>query len=332
MHDLVFIAKKSKALFEGMRVAKKAADRRHYPRPESPLVQTRRLLRHFGLRARKGLGQHFLIDEEVLHLITSAAELAPTDVIMEIGPGLGVLTKELAKKAGWVITVELDNSLAAILKQTLASFNNVAVINEDILQIDPAALLQEQKVKFPSAITSPFSYKVVANLPYYITSSVLRHFLEARVKPQIMVVMVQKEVAEAIVAEPGQMSVLSISVQFYGEPRIISYVPAQCFYPAPEVDSAILRIDLYPQSVVAVADKDGFFELVRAGFSASRKQIGNSLAQGLRLPKAEVLSLLEKVGIAPQRRAETLTLEEWARLWQEFTQAGRQHADCSGAS
>ena len=138
-----------------------------------------------------------------------------------------------------------------------------------------------------------------------------------------MVVMVQKEVAEAIVAEPGQMSVLSISVQFYGEPSIISYVPAQCFYPAPEVDSAILRIDLYSQPAVAVTDERGFFDLVQAGFSASRKQIANSLAQGLGLPKADVLPLLEKAGIIYKRRAETLALEEWQRLWQVFTQAGK---------
>ncbi|MBA7530107.1 Ribosomal RNA small subunit methyltransferase A [subsurface metagenome] len=133
-----------------------------------------------------------------------------------------------------------------------------------------------------------------------------------------MVVMVQKEVAEAIVAEPGQMSLLSISVQFYGEPEIVSYVPARCFYPAPEVDSAILRVKLYPQPAVVVADKESFFGLVRAGFSASRKQIGNSLAQGLGVTKAEVLPLLEKAGIVPQRRAETLTLEEWAQLWKVF--------------
>jgi len=277
------------------------------------LAQTKGLLRRFDLHARKSLGQHFLIDEEVLKLITSAAELAPTDVVMEIGPGLGVLTRELARQAGWVVTVELDSKLAAILKQTLASVNNVTIVNEDILKIAPVALLQEPKAGFPSAKNS---YKVVANLPYYITSPVLRHFLEASVKPQLMVVMVQKEVAEAIVAEPGRMSVLSISVQFYGEPGIISYVPARCFYPPPEVDSAILRVALYPQPAVAVTDVGSFFELVRAGFSASRKQICNSLAQGLGLPKAEVLPLLAKAGIVPQRRAETLSLDEWARLWQ----------------
>jgi len=297
--------------------------KRRYPKTESLLARTKRWLRQFDLQARRGLGQHFLIDDEVLNLITSTAELTSTDVIMEVGPGLGILTRELARQAGWVVAIELDSKLAVALEQTLASFDNVSIINEDILQIDPAALLQEQKAKFPLAISSPFSYKVVANLPYYITSPVLRHFLEASVKPQIMVVMVQKEVAEAIVAEPGQMSVLSISVQFYGEPRIISYVPAQCFYPPPEVDSAILRVDLYSQPAVAVTDERSFFDLVQAGFSASRKQIVNSLAQGLGLPKAEVLSLLEKADIVPKRRAETLALEEWAHLWQVFAQEGK---------
>ena len=293
---------------------------------ESLLVQTRRLLRQANLRARKGLGQHFLIDGEVLELIISAAKLTPSDVILEIGPGLGILTKALARQAGWVMAIELDNKLAAILEQTLASLDNVTIINEDILKIDPTALLL--KTGLPPATNSYLSYKVVANLPYYITSPILRHFLETSVKPQIMVIMVQKEVAEAIVARPGQMSVLSISVQFYGEPSIVSYVPAHCFYPAPEVDSAILRINPYPQPAVAITDESSFFELVRAGFTASRKQLGNSLAQGLEKPKAEILPLLAEASIVPQRRAETLTLDEWARLWQVFIRG--RHADCSG--
>jgi len=297
---------------------------------ESLLSQTRRLLRRSNLRVKKGLGQHFLIDEAALETITSAAELTASDVIMEIGPGLGILTRELVRQAGYVIAIELDNKLAAILEQTLSSFDNVVIINDDVLKIDPAALLQEQKAKLPPAVNTPWHYKVVANLPYYITSPVLRHFLEASVKPQIMVVMVQKEVAEVIVAKPGQMSVLSISVQFYGEPKIISNVPACCFYPAPEVDSAILRIDVYPQPAVAVDDRDSFFELVRAGFTASRKQIGNSLAQGLKKPKAEILPLLTRANIAPQRRAETLTIEEWARLLSIYNE--EKHADSSGTS
>jgi 16S rRNA (adenine1518-N6/adenine1519-N6)-dimethyltransferase len=302
-------------------VKEKADRRRHYSKQEPLLAQTRGLLRRFDLRAKKGMAQHFLIDREVLGLITSTAQLAPDDTVLEIGPGLGVLTRELAEQAGCVLAVELDSKLAGILKKTLASFANVAIINEDILDIEPAALLQEQKERFPSSIAAPFSYKVVANLPYYITSPVLRHFLEASVRPQIMVVMVQKEVAEAIVAEPGQMSVLSISVQFYGEPAIISSVPARCFYPPPEVDSAILRIRLYPQPAVAVADVTSFFELVRAGFTASRKQLVNSLAQGLGLPRDEVLSLLARAGVASQRRAEALTLDEWAHLLPLFSDA-----------
>jgi len=306
----------------GVKATKNPARRRRSLKTESLLTQTRGLLRRFDLRARKGLGQHFLVDEEVLKLTTVAAELTPSDVVMEIGPGLGVLTRELARQAGWVVAIELDNKLAAILEQTLASFSNVTIINEDVLRIEPAALLREQEAKSPSKVSSPFSYKVVANLPYYITSPVLRHFLEASVKPQIMVVMVQKEVAEEIVAKPGRMSLLSLSVQLYGEPAIVGYVPAQCFYPVPEVDSAILRVAVYPQPAVEIADKEGFFALVRAGFSASRKQIANSLAQGLELPKVKVLPLLEETGIAPQRRAETLTLEEWARLWQVFSRVG----------
>jgi len=287
--------------------------------PNSLLTQTKRLLRQFDLRARKGLGQHFLIDGEVLKLITQAAGLTHTDVIVEVGPGLGILTRELAKKAGLVIAIELDNKLAAVLKQTLASFNNVTIINDDVLKIEPGGWLKEQKANY--------SYKVVANLPYYITAPVLRHFLEASAKPQMMIVMVQREVGEAITAKPGAMSLLSVSVQFYGEPRIINYVPAQCFYPAPKVDSAILRIDRRPKP--PVADEEGFFNLVRAGFTAPRKQIVNSLAQGLGVPKTDVLSLLEGAGIMPKRRAETLTLEEWAQLLRMTK--GKKDVDCSGS-
>ena len=284
---------------------------------DSLLAQTKKMLRRYDLKARKRLGQHFLIDDEVLCLIIFAAELTPTDTILEIGPGLGILTRELAGKAGRIIAIELDDKLAALLEQTLSSFDNVTIINENVLHIDPSTLLREQKNNLSGAEAH---YKVVANLPYYITSPVLHHFLQASVKPQAMIVMVQKEVAEAIIAEPGQRSVLSNMVQLYGKPEIISYVPAQSFYPAPEVDSAILRIDVYPKPVVAIADEKGFFGLVKAGFAAPRKQIANSLAQGLEFRKNTALEFLEKADIDPHRRAETLTLEEWAQLWQVFTQ------------
>ncbi len=288
----------------------------------SLLVQTRGLLRRFGLKARKGLGQHFLVDGAVLGLITGAAELTPADIVVEVGPGLGVLTRELAREAGWVVSIELDEKLAHVLKETLASCDNVTIIDGDVLRIDPAALLDEQRAHFSPAAAASSGYKVVANLPYYITAPVLRHFLEALARPELMVVMVQKEVAEVIAAGPGKMSLMSVSVQFYGEPEVVSYVPARCFYPVPEVDSAILRIRPYPHPAVAVTDREGFFRLVRAGFSASRKQLANSLGRGLVLPKAEVLALLEEAGIDPRRRAETLGLDEWTRLWQVVTRAG----------
>ncbi len=285
---------------------------------ESLLTQTRSLLRRFGIRARKGLGQHFLIDEEVLGFISTAAWIGPEDVVMEVGPGLGVLTRELARQAGRVFAIELDDNLAAILEKDLAPLGNVTVINRDILDISPADLLTEQMANFPGVINRPFRYKVVANLPYYITAPVLRHFLEAKAKPEIIVVMVQKEVADVIVAKPGRRSLLSISVQLYGEPSIVSYVPAHSFYPVPAVESAILRVELFREPAVAVEDTESFFEVVRAGFSAARKQLGNSLANGMRLPKAEVLSLLEKVSIDPMRRAETLTIGEWTELWRAY--------------
>jgi 16S rRNA (adenine1518-N6/adenine1519-N6)-dimethyltransferase len=297
---------------------RKAGRRKGYP---SLLSRTRGLLRRLDLQARKSLGQHFLIDQGVLKTIVQAAGLTPDDVVIEIGPGLGVLTTELAGQAGWVVAVELDGRLAAALKRTLASVDNVTIINGDILRVDPVALLEEPRTGLPQATEdgSP-SYKVVANLPYYITSAVIRRFLEASARPRLMVVMVQKEVAEAIVARPGRMSLLSVSVQFYGEPAIVGYVPAGSFYPPPEVDSAILKIALHPEPVVAVGDSEGFFGLVRAGFAAPRKQIANSLAQGLGISKAEVLPILAGAAIVPRRRAETLALSEWARLWQVFSQ------------
>jgi 16S rRNA (adenine1518-N6/adenine1519-N6)-dimethyltransferase len=296
----------------------------------SLLSQTKGLLRRLGFKARKRLGQHFLVDNEILEKIASAAELTSGDIVIEVGPGLGVLTKELARQAGGVIAVELDDRLASILEQTMSSAENVTVINKDILKVDPVALLEEQRARLSFKTGNSVSYKVVANIPYYITSPVLRHFLEASVKPRLMVVMVQEEVAEAIVAEPGRMSLLSIGVQFYGKPEIVDYVPARCFYPAPEVDSAILKIKVYPQPVIDVKDTSGFFRLVQAGFTAPRKQLANSLAQGLGLAKSEVLPLLEKAGIIYKRRAETLSLGEWQQLWQVFRR--RHNADGSGAS
>jgi 16S rRNA (adenine1518-N6/adenine1519-N6)-dimethyltransferase len=281
----------------------------------SLLSRTKALLRRYDIRAKKGLGQNFLVDGAVLETIINAAALSPHDTIIEVGPGLGILTAELARCAGWVIAIELDDRLAEILEKTLP-YDNVVILNQDILGTDPTVLLQGRAPRFPPAL---HSYKVVANLPYYITSPVLRHFLEASIKPEIMVVMVQKEVAETICADAGKRSLLSIGVQFYGRPEIVTIVPAAAFFPPPAVDSAVVKIDVYHRPPVAVDHAHSFFKLVKAGFSAARKQVANSLSHSLDLPKEEVVSLLDKAGIDPQRRAETFSLEDWARLWRIYT-------------
>jgi len=273
------------------------------------LSQTKKELRRLDLHAKKGLGQHFLIDERVLKSIVSAADLSADDTVVEVGPGLGILTRELAKNAGKVIAVEIDARLASVLKETLSPWPNVTIINADILKIDPQALLDRET-----------PYKVVANLPFYIASAVLRHFLEASLKPHLMVVTVQKEVAQAIVAQPGKMSLLSVSVQFYGKPTIVEYVPARCFYPPPKVDSAIVCIDLRRRPQLAVEDEAMFFRVVRSGFSAPRKQLHNSLGQSLGISRDDVTALLEEAGISQKRRAETLSLDEWATLYRLFTE------------
>jgi 16S rRNA (adenine1518-N6/adenine1519-N6)-dimethyltransferase len=276
----------------------------------SLLSQTKALLRQAGLQAKKSLGQHFLVDGAYLKHILAAAELSKDDMVIEVGPGLGVLTRALAERAGRVLAVEKDEDLAGFLRDNLAGFTNLTVVDRDIMKADIAALIGDLQ-----AGTS-VRYKVVANLPYYIASPVLRLFLESQMKPERLVVMVQKEVARQISAQPGDMSLLSVGVQLYGQPKIIKYVPARAFYPPPDVDSAILRIAVYPSPRVEV-EVESFFVLVRAGFSAARKQIANSLSHGLDLPKEDILSLLARAGVDPQRRAETLSIEEWGRLWQE---------------
>jgi len=290
--------------------------------PEKSLLRrTRDLLQQYGLQARKGLGQHFLVNSSILTKITRAADLSPADLVLVIGPGIGVLTRELVHQAGWVIAIEVDAGMAEMLKETLTPETNFSIINSDVLRVEPLELIQQEKPQFPATITDPLKYKLVANLPYYITQPIIRHFCEAELKPQIMVIMVQKEVAQNIVAQPGDLSLLAISVQYYGKPEIVDYVPARNFYPAPKVDSAILKITMYAKPEVEVTTEQSFFKIVRAGYCARRKQVANSLAQGLDIPKPEVLSLMEKSGIAPQKRPETLTLEEWAHLERTFAKA-----------
>jgi len=273
------------------------------------LARTKEMLRANGLKARKGLGQNFLVDGGVVKKILSAAALTEEDTVIEVGPGLGVMTGELAKAAGQVIAVELDATLAGILEAQYDGNPRVKIINADILKTDAAALAEEYGFK---------RYKVVANLPYYITSAAIRHFLEVSLKPEMLVLMTQKEVAKQITAAPGEMSLLSVSVQLYGKPSIVDKVPARSFHPAPGVDSAILKIEVFQPEQVGVNDIEVFFKIVRAAFSANRKQIVNPLAHRLAMPRADVLALLAKAGIDSHRRAETLTITEWKYLSQTF--------------
>ena len=277
----------------------------------------RQLVRQLGFRPKKSLGQHFLIDDAVLGRILSAAELSPGDIVIEIGPGLGILTEGLAKCGARVVAVELDTKLVALLKKRLAAFPDARIVHADILQVAPRQLLEDS---FPASEIGR-GYKVVANLPYYITSPVLSHFLEAQPPPSRMVLMVQKEVGEAIAAVAGKMRLLSVKAQFYSKPIILAHVPAGTFYPPPKVDSVILRLDVYarpPLIESGVSDVAGFFDIVTHGFSAPRKQIRNSLAHSLAVPPSQVASLLEKAGIESKRRAETLSLKEWRELWKVF--------------
>ena len=276
---------------------------------ETLLARTRRMLKTYGLQARKSLGQHFLVDEAAVKQIIKAAELTVKDTVVEVGPGLGIMTGELAKGVGRVIAIELDSQLADILTEIYTNSVNVEIIQGDVLLTDPSSLV---------GVNGTRDYKVVANLPYYITSAVIRHFLEAQIKPERLVLMTQKEVAEQITAQPGAMSLLSVSVQVYGKPQIVDIVPADSFFPKPNVDSAILRIDVYPQVQGDLHDMEGFFTIVKAGFSANRKQIVNPLSHQLARDRANIISILEKAGIDFHRRAETLAVGEWKRLFETF--------------
>jgi 16S rRNA (adenine1518-N6/adenine1519-N6)-dimethyltransferase len=261
------------------------------------------LLRQLNLHPSRERGQSFLVDETVLDKILGAAEITPDDTVLEVGPGFGILTTELARRAGRVVAVELDGRLTDHLRKVLAPFQNVELMQGDILNVPWSAL--------PTG-----RYKLVANIPYSITSHLLRRFLEAPAPPTRIVVMVQKEVAERIVAQPDDMSVLAVSVQFYAEPDLVAIVPARSFYPVPAVASAIVRLQMRIRPVTDVP-ADRFFRLVTAGFSQRRKQLRNSIAGGLQLAPDEATILLRSAGIDEKRRAETLTLAEWAALARE---------------
>lgn len=277
------------------------------PAPAQPAEAMRRL----GLRPRKSLGQHFLVSGGVLLKIVEAAGLTPNDLVVEVGPGLGALTEALARWAGRVVALEADRELATALVRAFADRPNVRILHADALKADLAALAPP-----------PSPYSVVANLPYGAATAIVRRFLEADHKPERMVVMVQREVAQSMTARPGSLSMLGISVQFHGAPRIVGYVRPGSFYPPPKVTSAIVRIDVYPTPAVAVDSEARFFALVRAGFAAPRKQLRSGLSHALGIGPVEAEGGLRAAGVEPTRRAETVTLGEWSALYASATEAG----------
>jgi 16S rRNA (adenine1518-N6/adenine1519-N6)-dimethyltransferase len=275
--------------------------------PPIPPLDTASLLRQYGLQADKRLGQNFLQDPYALEKIVHSAEIRPTDTVLEIGPGLGSLTRYLAAAALKVVAVELDEKLFPPLETVLAPYHNIHLVQADILEIEPKEIVEQQ------------DYLVVANIPYYITSALIRHLLESNPKPRRIVLTIQKEVAERICAGPGDMSLLALSVQVYGGPRIAAHIPAGAFFPAPKVDSSVLVIDIFPTPLIDEKILDIFFQLIKAGFSQKRKKLRNSISAGMRQPATEAEKMLRAVDIDPQRRAETLSLEEWGRLSAQYS-------------
>ena len=271
-----------------------------------PVLNVSALLREHGLRADKSLGQNFLQDPSILEMIVQAAEIQFTDTLLEIGPGLGSLTRYLALAAKKVVCLELDHDLIPVLNSVLATYSNVRVIEGDILNVSPAAIMDSS------------DYLVVANVPYYITSAIFRHLLGSVPRPKRIVLTIQKEVAERICALPGDMSLLALSVQVFGHPRIAGIIPAGAFYPAPKVDSAVIRVDLEAESLIPEALLGPFFLMAKAGFSQKRKTLRNSLSAGLRISATEAVLLLEKSDVDPMRRAETLSINEWAELTRRY--------------
>lgn len=252
-----------------------------------------------SLKNDKSLGQHWLQDRQILASIATEAELVRADTVLEIGPGLGTLTSELLRRAGKVVAVEFDSELARKLPAQFPG-TNLEVINADILKFDLSSL--------------PVGYKVVANIPYYITSKIIQMLMTATNRPSVVVLLVQKEVAQRLAARPGDMSILGVSAQVYAEVKLGNIVKAKLFTPPPKVDSQVVILKTRQMPFFTDINESDFFHVVKAGFSAKRKMLRSSLSGGLKLPKAEVEIILNQAGIDPNARAETLDLDAWARL------------------
>jgi 16S rRNA (adenine1518-N6/adenine1519-N6)-dimethyltransferase len=259
----------------------------------------------FEIRPSRSKGQNFLINEKIYDEIVEAAGITSEDTVLEVGPGLGFLTAKLAKAAKQVVAVELDDKLANFLQIGLDSndVENVTIVNQDVLKFNPTDL--------------PYNYKVVANLPYNITSIFLRTFLNQKNRPQSLVLMLQKEVAERLVAKPGDMSMLALSVQFFGDVEIVREVKAGNFWPEPKIDSAVIRLIIKDEKrgEITYEEEKSFFRLAKFGFSAKRKMLKNNLGSGLKISNAEAEKLLVGVGLASQVRAEDLSVSDWQKLF-----------------
>ncbi len=260
------------------------------------------LLREYGLQPKKSLGQNFLVDPNGLDKVMLAAGVGPKDTVLEIGAGLGSLTVLLAQAARQVVALEIDRGLLPPLTKVTSAYKNVRIVEGDVLKLPLEELVPGE------------GYLVVANIPYYISSAIIRRLLETETRPERMVLTVQQEVAERICAKDGKLSLLALSVQVFGAPKIEARIPSGCFFPAPDVDSAVLSIALYPQPLIALDALDDFFRLAHAGFSQKRKTLRNALSAGLGLPASETEKLLATAEIDPQRRAETLSITEWGQL------------------
>ena len=265
---------------------------------------------HSRGRHRKALGQHWLVDRRILGRIARATGITPEETVVEAGAGSGLLTGLLAQRSARLIAVEVDPELAAGLRERFRDRENVRVLEADVLSLAPEELLARGGGRLP--------YVVVGNLPYFIGSAIVRHFLAARAQPSRMLVMLQAEVAKNMAAPPGEMTVLSVETQYYCEPHLLFEVPPSAFRPAPKVRSAVLRLDTREGTAVEVDDREAFLRLVQAGFAARRKQLRNALAIGLGCGAAEAEALLAEAGLDPGRRAQTLTLAEWAALYRAY--------------
>ncbi len=268
----------------------------------------RDVLSRHGFSFSKGLGQNFLINPTVCPRMAEMGNAKPGWGIIEIGAGVGVLTAELARRADKVVCIEIDSRLLPVLDETLAEFDNIKIVNEDVLKVDLHKLIEQEFAGMPVA--------VCANLPYYITSPIIMNLLEAHLPIASLTVMVQKEAAARLCAEPGSREVgaVSIAVRYYSEPKILFQVSRGSFLPAPEVDSTVIRLDVRDRPPVEVGSEEQFFKVVRAAFSQRRKTLPNTLSAGLGIPKAQAIEMLEKAGIPTNLRAEQLTLDQFALL------------------